>query len=271
MIHRILNDSVKMPIIGLGTFKMENGKEVEEAVSHALRRGYRSIDTASFYGNEEGVGRAIRKSNVPREEIFVTTKLWTQDEGYRSALRAFERSLERLAFDYVDLYLIHWPVEGKFIDSWEALLEIKDSGRARSVGVSNFQIHHLEKLLEKYDRIPAINQVEFHPGFFQEELLDYCIKKGIQLEAWSPIKRGMVKDMKPVREIAKRYEKSAAQVAIRWEIQHRVVTIPKSSHASRIDENIDVFDFRLTDKEMEIIDSIGRDQRIGPDPDDFHF
>ena len=266
-----LNDGNRIPMIGLGTFKMDNGNEVDEAVKHALKTGYRSIDTAAFYGNEEGVGEAIRESGVPRKDIFVTTKLWTEDEGYESAFKAFEGSLERLGLDYVDLYLIHWPVEGKYMDSWRALLEIKESGRARSVGVSNFMIHHLRKLLSGYDATPSVNQVELHPGLYQKGLMEYCREKGIKVEAWSPIKRGQVSEMPEMVDIAQHHGKSPAQVAIRWEIQHGAVTIPKSSHAERIEENLDVFDFELSRHEMERIDSIGNDQRIGPDPDNFSF
>lgn len=265
----VLNNEVEMPWLGFGVFQIPEGQEVEQSVSWALETGYRSIDTAAAYGNETGVGKAIRASGIPREEVFVTTKVWNSDQGYDSTLAAFNTSLEKLAMDYVDLYLIHWPVEGKYKETWRALEEIYQSGRARAIGVSNFLSHHLKDLMQDSDTVPTVNQVEFHPYLQQPDLQAFCRENRIQLEAWSPLIKGEVVDVPELVELGEKYGKSPAQITLRWMVQHRVVTIPKSVHKNRIQENADIFDFELEAEDMKVIDGLDRHHRTGPDPDDF--
>ncbi|MDB5184158.1 MAG: glyoxal reductase [Candidatus Saccharibacteria bacterium] len=269
----LLNDSYTMPQIGLGVWQAKNGEEVQHAVHAAIDNGYRLIDTAALYANEDGVGEAIASSGVPREEIFLTTKLWNADHGYDNALRAFDASLERLGTEYVDLYLIHWPVPqtDKYVETWHALEEIKKSGRAKSIGVCNFPIPELERLIAESDTVPAINQIELHPRLQQQELRDYCASKGIHVESWSPIggTGGDLLDDPILVEIAKKHTKSSAQVVIRWHIQLGLIVIPKSVHPDRIAQNIDVFDFSLSDDDMTQIASLNTNTRRGPDPSVF--
>jgi len=266
-----LNNGVKMPWLGFGVYQMRDGAEVGESVAAALKTGYRSIDTAAAYNNERGVGRALAESGISRNEIFLTTKVWNSDQGYESALRAFDGSLERLGTDYVDLYLIHWPVKGRFVQTWRALERVYAEKRARAIGVSNFHIHHLEELLSESKIVPAVNQVEFHPFLLQSDLRAFCRDKGIQYEAWSPLMQGTVLREKTVRRLAKKHGKSAAQIIIRWDLQHEVVTIPKSVHPERIEENSRVFDFELSDEDMALLDGLDAGKRSGPDPDNFNF
>ncbi len=260
-----------MPWFGLGTFKTPDGDAVENAVHWALAAGYRSIDTASLYGNETGVGRAIKTSNVPRNEIFVTTKVWNSDQGFKRTFAAFEASLQRLGMDYVDLYLIHWPVRGKYQETWRALEEIYQSGQVRAIGVSNFMIHHLEDLLNSANITPMVNQVEFHPYLQQPDLQRFCRQHNIQLEAWSPIMRGRVMDVPELVELGGKYGKSPVQITLRWMLQREIVTIPKSVRQERIINNALVFDFSLTEAELAMIDDLDRGARIGPDPNNFDF
>lgn len=266
-----LNNGVKMPWLGFGVYQMRDGAEVGESVAAALKTGYRSIDTAAAYNNERGVGRALAESGISRNEIFLTTKVWNSDQGYESALRAFDESLERLGTDYIDLYLIHWPVKGRFVQTWRALERVYAEKRARAIGVSNFHIHHLEELLSESKIVPAVNQVEFHPFLLQSDLRAFCRDKGIQYEAWSPLMQGTVLREKTVRRLAKKHGKSAAQIIIRWDLQHEVVTIPKSVHPERIEENSWVFDFELSDEDMALLDGLDAGKRSGPDPDNFNF
>lgn len=266
-----LNNEIEMPLLGLGVWKSSQGGEVEMAIENALQTGYRSIDTASIYLNERGVGEALQKTSIPREEIFVTSKVWNSDQGYDSTLEAFASSLEKLQLDYLDLYLVHWPVKAKFKDTWRAMEVIYNSGRARAVGVSNFLVHHLEELLKSTELIPAVNQIEFHPHLVQQDLLDYCQSKDIQIEAWSPLMQGRIDDVNEIVQIGSKYKKSAAQVVLRWNIQRRIITIPKSSNPARIQENADIFDFELSPDEMEKINSLDKQFRYGPDPDNFDF
>ncbi|MBV6715311.1 aldo/keto reductase [Paenibacillus chitinolyticus] len=270
-----LHNGVKMPWLGLGVFKVEEGPELVEAVKTAIINGYRSIDTAAVYGNEEGVGQGIREglaeTGLSREELFVTSKVWNADQGYESALQAFEVSLRKLGLDYLDLYLIHWPVQGKYKDTWRALEAIYESGKARSIGVSNFHVHHLQDLLQEAKIKPMVDQVEFHPCLTQEELRAYCREQGIQFEAWSPLMQGELLDNEVLKTVAGRHGKSVAQVILRWDLQNGVVTIPKSTKEHRIIENASVFDFELTEDEMSRISALNENKRVGPDPDNFDF
>lgn len=269
--YTTLHNGVKMPWLGLGVYKASVGGEVEKAIDIALKVGYRSIDTASMYQNEEGVGNAIKNSNVPREEIFVTTKVWNDDQGYDKTLAAFEKSLEKLGLDYIDLYLIHWPVRGKYKETWKALEDLYKSGKVRAIGVCNFNIHHLEDLMDHCEIIPMVNQVEYHPLLTQEELKKFCEKYNIQLEAWSPLMRGDVVNQPILVDLAKKYGKTPAQIVLRWDLQNRVVTIPKSVNENRIKENSNIFDFEISEEDMKKIDALNINKRYGPDPDNFHF
>jgi methylglyoxal/glyoxal reductase len=270
-----LHNGVKMPWFGLGVFKVEEGPELVNAVKTAIQHGYRSIDTAAIYQNEEGVGEGIREglkgAGISREDLFVTSKVWNSDLGYESAIAAFETSLEKLGLDYLDLYLIHWPVEGKYKDAWRALETLYKEGKIKAIGVSNFQIHHLEDLMKNAEIKPMVNQVECHPRLTQKELKDYCKENGIQLEAWSPLMQGEILDNQDLQEIATKHNKTVAQVILRWDLQNQIVTIPKSTKEHRIKENADIFDFTLTDDEMERIDGLNQNHRVGPDPDNFDF
>ncbi|MGE7270721.1 aldo/keto reductase [Brevibacillus panacihumi] len=270
-----LSNGVKMPWFGLGVFKVEEGPELVNAVQTAIRHGYRSIDTAAIYGNEEGVGEGIRQglkeAGIKREELFVTSKVWNADLGYESTRKAFELSLKKLGLEYLDLYLIHWPVAGKYKEAWRALGQLYKEGRIKAIGVSNFQIHHLQDLMQEAEIKPMINQVEFHPRLTQTELRAFCKEQGIQVEAWSPLMQGQLLDHPVLKEIADRHHKSIAQVILRWDLQHGVVTIPKSTKEQRIKENADIFDFELTAEDMQLIDAMNENLRVGPDPDNFDF
>lgn len=260
---------VRMARLGLGTYKSAEGPDVEGEVSYGLEIGYRHIDTAALYGNERGVGRALRASGLPREQITVATKVWNSDQGYESTLRAFDASLERLGLDYVDLYLIHWPMPRHMQDTWRAMEEIQESGRAKAIGVCNFLVHHLEDLLSLAKVPPALDQVEHHLRLQQGGLRGYCAEHGITMQAWAPIMRGRVAEIPEVVEIGRRHGKSPAQVAIRWILQQGVTTIPKSVHRERVAENADVFDFELTLEDMAVLDGLDRGARIGGHPDQF--
>lgn len=266
-----LNNGVPMPWFGLGVFQTKPGREVEDAVAWALEAGYRHIDTAALYGNEAGVGHALHASGLPRGEVFVTTKVWNSDQGYDKTLRAFDGSLNKLGFDFVDLYLVHWPVKGKYKQTWRALEAIYADGRARTIGVSNFHVHHLQDLLDGARVVPAVNQVEFHPYLQQPDLVAFCRTQGIQFEAWSPIMRGRVTQVPALVEIGRAHGKTAVQVTLRWILQQQIVTIPKSAQKQRIIDNADVFDFELSPAEMARIATLDRHERVGPDPDNFNF
>ena len=260
-----------MPWLGFGVFKMSDGQEVEQAIRYALEAGYRSIDTATVYKNERGVGKAIRENGVPREDIFLTTKVWNGDQREQRTLAAFEESLERLGTDYVDLYLVHWPVKGCYQETWQVMQEIYENGRARAIGVSNFQIHHLQDILADDQIIPAVNQIEFHPFLIQPELLKFCQEHKIQVEAWSPLMQGQIVTEPNVQKMAEKYHKTPAQIALRWNLQHQVVTIPKSSNANRIAENAQLFDLELSQEDMNVLNALNKGKRVGPDPDNFNF
>jgi diketogulonate reductase-like aldo/keto reductase len=266
-----LNNGVNMPWLGLGVWRVEEGVQVEQSVAAAIANGYRSIDTAAVYGNEVGVGKAVRESGVKREELFLTTKVWNADQGYDSTLRAHEASLERLGLDYVDLYLVHWPVKGKYRDTWKAMVKLYEGRKVRAIGVSNHQIHHLNDIIADTGVVPAVNQVEYHPMLSQRDLLAYCKEKGIQLEAWSPLMQGNHLDHATLATLAKKHGKTPAQIVLRWDLQHGVVTIPKSTREERIRENANVFDFELSAEDMASIDAMNQNHRFGPDPDNFNF
>ncbi len=267
----VLNNQVKMPWLGFGVFLMREGAETENAVQAALAAGYRSIDTAKVYGNEASVGRAIASSGIPRQEVFVTTKVWNSDQGYQSTLKVFDQSLKKLKLDFVDLYLIHWPVKGRYVDTWKALEKLYHDGLARAIGLSNFQIHHLQDILAICDVRPAVNQVEFHPQLLQAGLHRFCVENQIQLEAWSPLGQGLTLTNPTITAIARQYNKTPAQIVIRWDLQHAVVTIPKSSHPRRIVENAQVFDFEISPEDMARIDQLDENLHTGADPDNFNF
>ena len=266
-----LNNGVEMPWLGLGVFKSKPGRETEQAVRWALEIGYRHIDTAAMYGNEADVGRAVRESGVPRENVFVTTKVWNSDQGYQTALQAFDRSRKNLGLDVIDLYLIHWPVKGKIRDTWRALEKLLADGSVRAIGVSNFLVHHLEELTSSSSVAPAVNQVEFHPFLVQEDLLAYDTRAGIRHEAWSPLVRGRALDAPVIVQIAEKHGRTPAQVILRWDIQKGVVTIPKSVKRERILENSRVFDFSLEPGEMRAISALENGTRTGPHPDNVTF
>lgn len=270
-----LNNGVKMPWLGLGLWRVEDASTIESAIDAALQVGYQSFDTAAAYHNEKEIGAALKKSGVPRDELFITTKLWNTDhvKGYDASIQACKDSLSRLQLDFVDLYLIHWPLprRNKFVEAWKALIQLQKDGLARAIGVSNFHIHHLERLERETGVIPSVNQVERHPWLNQQELIDYCQSKGIQVEAYSPLMRGHVTDEPVLVDLSKKYNKTPAQIVLRWDLQSKVVCIPKSVHAHRIKENADIFDFVISDDDMKTIDSLNRNKRFLPDPDEMDF
>jgi diketogulonate reductase-like aldo/keto reductase len=267
-----LHNGVAMPQFGLGVWQAEEGAEVEQAVSHALEIGYRLIDTAAVYHNESGVGKAIRESGIPRKEIFVTTKLWNDDQGYDSTLTAYDASLKRLGMDYVDLYLIHWPrpKAGKFIETWQAFEKLYADKRIRAIGVSNFKPAHLEELLTAAKVVPMVNQIELHPKLQQLETRNFCKEYNIAVESYSPIMRGSDLLNEPTLvALANTYNKTPAQIVLRWHIQSGLIAIPKSVTPARIEENMRIFDFELSQDDMKSIDDMNADRRIGMDPDNF--
>jgi methylglyoxal/glyoxal reductase len=256
-----LNNGVEIPYLGLGVYQSPPGEISLRTVRYALKIGYRQIDTAELYGNEKDVGRALRESGIRREDVFITTKVWNSHQGYDSTLYACEGSLGRLGLSYVDLYLIHWPVQGLGDETWRAMIKLLHQGKARAIGVSNYSIRELNELLDKSDIVPAVNQVEFHPFLYQEELLRFCKNNNIQLEAYSPLTRGKRLNHPKILELAKKYNKTPAQVLIRWSLQHNVIVIPKSIHEARIKENSQVFDFQLEPKDMKLLDSLNENLR----------
>jgi len=261
-----LNDRVAMPLFGFGTYQISSGGSCLRALKHALKCGYRHIDTAALYGNEADVGQAVRESGIARNEVFVTTKLWNSDQGYDSTLKAFDRSCSRLGLDSVDLYLIHWPEPGKRLDSWRAMVELRKQDRCRSIGVSNYTLKHLEELLRVSDVVPSVNQVEFSPFLFQHDLLRFCEAKSIQLVAYCPLTRGDKLKHPVVTAVARKHAKSSAQVLLRWALQHRVAVIPKSSRPERISENAGVFDFALDAEDLTQLDRLDEGHRTCWDP-----
>jgi len=262
-----------MPWLGLGVWKVTNPEELDSAVKTALEAGYTSIDTADVYGNEEGVGKAIKESGIPREQLFITTKLANkmQRKGYDATLKAFEASRKRLGLEYIDLFLIHWPVKDKYVESWKAIIKLYKEGLVRAIGVSNFLIHHLEDIMNETDVVPAVNQVELHPWLNQSELIDFCRKNKIQVEAYSPLMSGHLREVTELEEIAEKYGKTPAQIVLRWHLQREVIVIPKSVNKGRIIENSQIFDFNLSEEDMEAINSLNRNRRFLPHPDNVYF
>lgn len=264
----ILNDGRQMPLLGLGVYKAVGENEVEQAIADAADAGYHLIDTASVYKNEDGVGRGIKALTIPREELFVTTKIWNTAQRIGDVEDTFNRSLERLGLDYVDLYLIHWPVPGCYTDTWKALEKLQTQGRVKSIGVSNFHIHDLEMLKKVSDVVPAVNQVEFHPLFNQPELLSYCRENNIAVQAYAPLARGAYLHSQLLLEIGRKYQKTTAQIGLRWAVQQGISVIPKSVHKERIRENAEIFDFSLTREEMDAITAMDAHQRTAGIPED---
>lgn len=265
-----LNNGVTMPWLGLGVYKVSGGNEVFNAVATAIAAGYRSIDTAAMYQNEEGVGQAIRASGLPRHELFVTTKVWNSDQGYESTLRAFETSRKKLGLEFIDLYLVHWAVPGKYRETWRALVHLYREGATRAIGVSNHQIAHLREIIDDTGVIPAIDQIELHPLLTQKELLQFARQHGIQPEAWRPLMQGNL-DHPELARLSRQYGRTVAQIVLRWDLQNGVVVIPKSVHENRIRENSQIFDFELSPEDMTTIDSLNENRRFGPDPDRLSF
>lgn len=263
-----LRGGAEIPILGLGVYQSRPGAETRSAVRAALEVGYRHVDTARVYGNERDVAAGLADSGVPRPEVFVTTKLWNADHGYDAALRACDESLARLGMERVDLYLVHWPVEGIRQDTWRAMERIRADGKARAIGVSNYTVRHLEELLAAAKDPPAVNQVEFHPFLFQRELLAFCERHGIRLEGYAPLAKGQRMDHSVVVRVARKHGRTPAQVLVRWSIQHGVIAIPKSVHPARIRENADVFSFELSPEDMQALDALDEGLRTSWDPTD---
>ncbi|WP_428909417.1 aldo/keto reductase [Niallia sp. Krafla_26] len=266
-----LHNGVEMQKFGLGVYLIKERAEVKNTVKTALELGYRSIDTAAYYDNEDDVGQAIRESGIPREDIFVTTKVWNGDQGYEETLAAFEKSRNELGLDYIDLYLIHWPVQGKYLDTWRAMEKLYQEGKVRAIGVSNFQIHHLQDLIANSKEKPVVNQVELHPLLSQEPLRAFCKEHEIAVEAWSPLGRARFLDEPTITTLAEKYKKTAAQIILRWHLQNDVIIIPKSVTPSRIKENSEIFDFELSQEDMNTINQLNQNKRFGPDPDHVDF
>jgi diketogulonate reductase-like aldo/keto reductase len=266
-----LSNGVEMPWLGLGVHRAKAGEEVETAVKCALQVGYRSIDTATYYQNEHSVGKAIFESGIPRSEIFLTTKVWNSDQGYQATYRAFEESLDKLQTDYLDLYLIHWPQSELTIETWKAMEELYEKGRIRAIGVCNFLVSHLKRLIENSRISPMVNQFEFHPELVQPDLVKFCHNNHIQPEAWRPIMKGRVNELPLLQQLAEKYQKSPVQIVLRWDIQKGIVTIPKSVTPERIRNNAAIFDFELSLEDLAKIDQLDKNVRMGEDPNVIDF
>lgn len=266
-----LNNSVEMPYFGLGLFQNKDWKEVIKTMNCAWKNGYRLFDTASIYKNEVEVGNAVREMGIDRKELFLTSKVWNNDQGYNSTLQACDDSLNRMGLDYLDLYLIHWPVKGEYVETWNALEALYKSGKVRAIGVSNFLRHHLDDILKNSSIVPMVNQLEFHPWLIQEELLSFHNEQSIAVQGWAPLMRGKIFEIQLFKELSIKYRKSAAQLVLRWNLQKGVLVIPKSAQPDRIINNSCIFDFEISEDDMTKIDLLDRNQRIGPDPDNFSF
>lgn len=266
-----LSNGIEMPRLGLGVYKMTEPDSAIQAMTAALDYGYRHIDTASLYANEKEVGGAVRASNVPRKDIFITTKVWNTDQGYDQTLRAFEKSLKLLEMDYVDLYLTHWPITETFVDTYKAIERLYDEKLIRATGVANHHQHHLEAIAVKANVKPMVNQIECHPRLTQFDLREYCAEQEIAITSWSPLARGRILEEPTLQRISNKYGKSTAQTIIRWHLQHDLIVIPKSENPTRIAENMDVYDFELSFEDMKNIDALNLNERTGKDPDNFSF
>lgn len=267
--YAILNNGVQIPLVGFGTFKVENGQETVEAVKNALKSGYRHIDAAAIYNNEDSVGQGIKESGIDREEIFITSKVWNSDQGFDNTLKAFETTLEKLGMNYLDLYLIHWP-QSLNKETWKALEKLYKDGKVRAIGVSNFKENHLKELMEEAEIFPMVNQVEFHPQLTQPELVTFCNENKIQIVAWGPLMQGQLDKYDLFNELSVKYNKTPAQIVLKWDIQQGIVTIPKSTNLERIKSNFEIFDFNLDKEDMEKISNLNTGVRIGLDPDDVY-
>ena len=275
----ILSNGVNIPCVGFGTWQTPNGNVAVESVEEALKVGYRHIDTAAIYGNEESVGIAIKNSNIKREELFITTKVWNTDQGYESTLKAFETSIKKLGVDYVDLYLIHWPVPKIFKENWEkvsietykALEKLYKDGKAKSIGVSNFKPHHLQNIMDNCEVIPMVNQIEINPGLNQEETIKFCKENNILLEAYSPLSTGRIFEVKEMQAISEKYNKTIAQVSLRWSLEKGYLPLPKSVTLSRIKENTEIFDFNLEEEDIKFMDNLVECSGKGTDSDNINF
>jgi len=263
-----LNNGVEIPLLGLGTYLNDNGRHSIETMLYAMEIGYRQLDTAAMYNNEGEVGQAVRDSGLPRKEIFVTTKLWNLDHGYQKTLEAFHRSLDKLKLDYVDLYLIHWPVEDLRLESWRALEKLYSEGLCKSIGVSNYMERHLNEILQNFDIVPAVNQVEFSPFLYLNDLKQYCVSKGIALESYSPLTKGFKLNDSRLINIAEKYDKSTSQILIRWCLQKGVICIPKSSQKEHIMKNAEIFDFEITNADILQLDNLNENYHSTWDPTD---
>lgn len=267
----VLNNGIEMPWLGLGVLRLNEGGEVENAVRIAIEKGYRLFDNAAIYHNEKGVAKGIKASGIPREELFLSSKIANDQQGYQNTFKAFQRSLDWLQTDYLDLYMIHWPQGELSVETWKAMEELYKKGKIRAIGVSNFWIHHLEYFLPKINVIPAVNQIEFHPRMTQPLLLQYCREKNIQVEAWSPIMQGQALKIPEIKEIAKKYGKSPAQIILRWDLQKGVITIPRSAKKNEIIENAEIFDFELSKEDLARIDRLNKNKSLFPYYDKIPF
>jgi len=264
-----LNNGTKIPYLGFGTYNLLPDETAKRAVMDAFEAGYRHIDTASVYGTEKGVGEAINSMGIPRNELFITTKVWNDEQGYDSTFKAFDRSLNRLKCDYIDLYLIHWPVSSKRNETWRALKELVKNKSCKAIGVSNYNIKHLNELLSLSEIVPAVNQVEFNPFLYQKELYDFCRQYSIQIVAYTPIVRNRKSNNILLQELSKKYNKTPAQLMIRWCLQHKLPVIPRSSNRQRIIENADVFDFEISDEDMQRMNGLNEGYRTSANPDEY--
>lgn len=269
-IYKKLSNGLKIPSIGFGTYKLGDDEKVINAVDYALKVGYRHIDTAAFYGNEEAIGKALKKSNVKREDIFLATKLWNNCHGYENAMNAFNDSIKRLGVEYLDLYYIHWPNELNF-ETWKALEDLYYEGKVKAIGVCNFKIGHLEDLKKTARIMPMVNQVELHPGFTQKEMVKYCEENNIQLIAWSPIMRGRLLTEPLMIQLSEKYNKTITQIILRWHIQNDIIPIPKSSNEERIKENFNIFDFEISKEDIFKIDTLDRNENVSGVPDNTSY
>lgn len=260
-----LHNGIEMPVLGLGVYLIDNSN-ANQIIKTAIHNGYRSIDTAPMYENEEGIGKGIKESGIDRKDLFITSKIWNND-GYDETFNTFDQTLKKLGLDYLDLYLIHWPGKNKFKNTWRALEELYFHQKVKAIGVSNFHIHHLNDLISIANIKPMVNQVEFHPRLTQKSLINYCKQENIQLEAWSPLMQGNLMTNNTLLQISHKYNKSVAQIILKWDLQHGVVTIPKTTNEKRLIENMNIFDFELSTEDMKKIDNLNQDKRLGPDPD----